>query len=60
MVVYVVWVDTNSTSGDPDITFRSRNADSGEKFGRKELSRERRDSPSLISSSPQISCNREW
>jgi hypothetical protein len=51
--VYVVWVDTNSTSGDSDILFRA-STDSGEKFGRKELSRDGRDSPPLLSSSPQI------
>jgi hypothetical protein len=51
--VYVVWVDKNSTSGDSDIVFRG-STNSGEKFGRKGLSRDIQGSPPLLSSSPQI------
>src|SRR5918995_1507683 len=51
--VYVVWVDTDSTSGDSDIVF-SASTNGGEKFARKGLSRDIRDSPALLSSSPQI------
>jgi hypothetical protein len=51
--VYVVWVDKNSTSGDSDIVFRGSTT-SGEKFGRRGLSRDIQGSPPLLSSSPQI------
>jgi hypothetical protein len=54
--VYLVWVDTNSTSGDSDIVFRA-SADGGKSFGRtKTLSRDIEGSASslLLSSSPQI------
>jgi hypothetical protein len=51
--VYVVWVDKNSTSGDSDIVFRGSTT-SGEKFGRRGLSRDIQGLPPLLSSSPQL------
>ena len=51
--VYVVWVDTNSASGDSDIAFRA-STDGGKKFGRKGLNVDIHGSPPLLSSSPQI------
>jgi hypothetical protein len=52
--VHIVWVDTNSTSGDSDIVFRG-SATSGEKFRfSKGLSRDIQGSPPLLSSSPHI------
>jgi hypothetical protein len=47
--VYVVWVDTNSTSGDSDIVFRA-STDGGEKLNRKKLSTEIK----IPSVSPQL------
>jgi hypothetical protein len=47
--VYVVWVDTNSTSGDSDIVYRA-STDGGNNFGRtKTLSRDIEGSASSIS-----------
>src|SRR5918994_7278540 len=54
--VYVVWVDTNSTSGDSDIVFRA-STDGGEKSsGFETLSTDIEGSTSslLLSSSPQL------
>jgi hypothetical protein len=51
--VYVVWLDTNSTSGDSDVVFRGSTT-SGENFSRRVLSRDTQGSPPLLSSSPQI------
>jgi hypothetical protein len=47
--VYVVWVDTNRTSGDSDIVFRA-STDGGEKLNRKKLSTEIK----ISSVSPQL------
>jgi hypothetical protein len=51
--VYVIWVDTNSTSGDSDIVYRG-STNSGENFGRRVLSRDTNGSLPLLSSSPQL------